>query len=76
LQHVSRLQQIAVDRKPNQQAQKTLHQHNSRLQRSQDALRRKKTQQLLEIQKDNDRILERLLKINAGADKRQPISGV
>jgi len=47
--------------------------HHTRLYRQQEASRRKKTQQLLDIQKDNDRLLERLLKINAGNDKKQAV---
>jgi len=73
LHHVAKLEQIATDRKPNKDSSKAMDIHHTRLYRQQEASRRKKTQQLLDIQKDNDRLLERLLKINAGTDKKQVV---
>lgn len=44
--------------------------HDQLLKRGQDSLRKRQTQRLLDIQKDNDRILTNLLKITQRTDKK------
>lgn len=72
--HVTRLVQISTSKKPTTTKQKSMVEHDQLLKRGQDSLRRRQTQRLLDIQKDNDRILGNLLRITQRPDKNPPLT--